>query len=589
MRFGALLLLLPVSVILVSISSTQTYRAAQGTRSAAPFHRFRDWSTRYAIYTHSGTLSALNAVSRDPRAQFAWRDWEKAHSRTADAVGGTQTMGRDWSVSLGGGTTAPDQFPVVFSAGNTPDCTNDFVVFPVDVAGSGAQPNIVAFNDLYSGSNPVAGNGPCNRTSSASDIGTDPRVLWSYNVSAIAGAVLTSPVTSRDGTKVAFVESLGTTAAHFHVLAWTSGQGQNPANLQDVTKPQEITAFASTTPAPGSGTATDLALGTSDTISSPFIDYTTDQAYVGDDAGTLYRINNVFCPQGGCAAPSLDPTWGTGGKVAVGCGSTLTGPVIDFVTGHVFVGCANGVLYGFNSNGTPLPFGPVAVGNGSSNREGNVGGIVDPPIVDGVDSLVYAVSGTGAAPHTGNAVVVQTSTLLRGGSVATVGTGSTFPAHAPDFNNNFFSGASASTWALYMGGFNATAHPRIFGITFSSSLAGGMTAGTPAHALAIPNNGAFAPFTEFLNGATDLLFFGNIFTGGKFNVGALPISGFPPPRGFPRAPTAAATEGGGPSGIVIDNDTSVAQTANIYFGAQPCGTGCTTGNAAVKLTQIGLH
>ncbi len=118
------------------------------------------------------------------------------------------------------------------------------------------------------------------------------------------GAVPTSPVLSfeqtgiNSGTKVAFVESVAGSAAHFHVLAWKSGDGQ-AANLQNVLTPKTISTFATTSPAAGSGTATDLQLGaaTTGTVtrSSPFVDYLHDVAYVGNDIGILYRVKDVFC------------------------------------------------------------------------------------------------------------------------------------------------------------------------------------------------------------------------------------------------------------------------------------------------------
>jgi hypothetical protein len=606
-RTGTLLLLLPFSLILILLPPAQSYRAAQPSSNAAVFHRFRDWSTRHLLYPHTGPLSALNAVEREPRAQFAWRDWDRLEGRdsasfrlrrlAAGEARGQQTMGRDWSISLGAGTTAPAQSPAEFTLNDdTPDCTNDYAVFPVDVAGSAAQPNIVAFNNLYSGTIGIT-EGLCNRAHSGSDTGIAGTVLWSYNVNAVGGSIATSPVTSLDGTKIAFVESATGKPAHFHVLAWKSGDGRNAADLQSVAKPVQITTFSSTAPAAGSGAATDLALGAAaadiDTNSSPFIDYTTDRAYVGNNAGILYRINNAFCPKGGCAAPSLDTTWGTDGAVTVGCGTTLTGPVLDFVTGNVFVGCANGLLYGFSSTGAALAFGPVTVGNGSAD-----GGIVDPPLVDGVNSLVYAVSGTGAAPHTTHAVVFQVSTLLRspcGGTacIATVGGNGQFPAHDPDFNNAFYSGAAPTSWILYMGGFTAAGRPRIFGITFdtvATEPATAMTTGTPTHVFTLTTTvGPFTPFTEFLNGTTDFLFFGSVSipAAGDFNVGSLTIT-----TGFPAGTTSTAVEGGGPSAIVVDNDnTTVVEGANIYFGTQSCGTtaGCTNGNSAVKLTQVGFH
>ena len=124
-----------------------------------------------------------------------------------------------------------------FDVNATANCATDFIVYPVNVAGSGTQPNIVAFNNLYSGTTPTAGI--CNRTPVGGvDDGVSATTFWSYNIQAAGGRVATSPALSLDGTKVAFVETAAG-AAHFHVLAWKSGDGV-AANLQSVISPKTI-------------------------------------------------------------------------------------------------------------------------------------------------------------------------------------------------------------------------------------------------------------------------------------------------------------------------------------------------------------
>ena len=274
----------------------------------------------------------------------------------------------------------------------------------------------MAFNNLYSGT--AGGTGVCNRgTPGANDDGVDATVLWSYNVSAIGGAVTTSPVISWDnstgagsvlGTKVAFVESAPGRNAHFHVLAFKAGDGQDTTDadgLQNTLKPVQITTFV-TNPASrkrdcdGFGvqrrTPEDPAQ-----FPPPLSITVTTIAYVGNDVGDLYRIKDVFCPSfntdAGCmsgAGPSLDTSWGSGGVVEVGGGcGTLTGAVEDAATGDVFVGCSTGALYGYTSSGQKLGS-AITVGNGSS-----FGGIVVSPLVDSSKGYVYAVSGTnGTSP-----------------------------------------------------------------------------------------------------------------------------------------------------------------------------------------------
>src|SRR5271170_6482611 len=159
----ALLLLLPIGLL-------PLFATVQRTIPHGPSSRFQDWSTRHAIYSQTGTSSALEAARSDPRALFRWREVEQrevqqlrqieqrdlhdlfefrfGHPPRAFPIRGPADLHADWNISLGGGTTAPSQFPAKFSFDTTaaPSCANDFVVFPVNVGGSATQPNIVAFN-----------------------------------------------------------------------------------------------------------------------------------------------------------------------------------------------------------------------------------------------------------------------------------------------------------------------------------------------------------------------------------------------------------------------------------------------------------
>ena len=45
-----------------------------------------------------------------------------------------------------------------FDVTAAPSCANDFVVFPVNTNGTTTQPNLVAFNNLYSGTTPAQRN-----------------------------------------------------------------------------------------------------------------------------------------------------------------------------------------------------------------------------------------------------------------------------------------------------------------------------------------------------------------------------------------------------------------------------------------------
>jgi hypothetical protein len=497
-----------------------------------------------------------------------------------------------------------------------PSCANDYVVFPVNAVGSSTQPNLVGFNNLYSGT--AGATGICNRTPTANDSGVAATVTWSYNVQGIigGGAVTTSPVISYDyinpagpitGSKIAFVESAAGSPAHFHVLAWKSGDGV-ATNLQNVLSPRTINTFVLVQPAAGSGTATDLSLGSStsgtDTLSSPFVDYLHDVAYVGNDLGTLYRIKDVFCTSNNpdCTvatkpAPSLDASWGTGGAISV-CSGKLTGPILDFVTMNVFVGCSDGKLYSISQSGTIKS---VAVGDGIGSK--TYGAIVDPPVVDGVSGFVYAVSGS--AGGGANGVVVQATTTLSSSVAVPIGAGNQCNMHAPSFSNAYYTSPTTAGALIYVAGVTGTVSQpcspsstttgviTIYGIGFGAG--GVMTSGTPAHSFSAGGGpGAeWAPLLEFYNVTTaiDWLFVGAL-QSGQTNMGEANIT-----AGFPGGVSSnLATEGLGPSGMIVDNDSASAQAASIYFNALGENAACTnntvltdTGGCAVKLTQAGLQ
>jgi hypothetical protein len=583
-----------------------------------------DWTTHHVLYPLHGRADRMAVAGRDPRSTFSWLRYDPGAPRWRGPwrpLRNSRGFDRDWSINLGGGGTAANMYPAKFTFDITaaPSCANDYIVYPVNIAGSATQPNLVAFNNLYSGT--AGGAGICNRTGlHPHDDGTDATVLWSYNVSAIAGggAVTTSPVLSWDdttgagsvlGTKVAFVESAPGSPAHFHVLAWKAGDGQDVTSadgLQDTLEPAQITTFVPTDPVAGSGTATDLALGVSragtDSISSPYVDYAHDYAYVGNDVGVLYRIKDVFCPSfntdpactvGPGLAPSLDTSWGTGGAVTV-CSGVLTGAVDDSVTGNVYVGCSDGRLYGFNSMGTPLSPASLSLGDPTSSP---VGGIVVPPIVDSSNGFVYAVTGS----NNTSPVLMQATTALVGARRNGLGFAPSSPAEnlsVPTFNTAYFSSGTPSSWAVLSCGYDSEGIvTELYAVGFSASRV--MNAAPPPAAnqfQVAPDVEACSPLTGFTNvglgppfSSTDWLFLslsgGNLY---NFSLnGTTGSAGFP--GGFGATTSSPVTNGS--SGIIPDNESTATQASSIYFsnlGAEACGAGG-TGYCAVKLTQAGLN
>jgi len=66
-----------------------------------------------------------------------------------------------------------------FDPGSAPDCQNDFLILGLNRTGTtGGQANLVAFNNLYSGTSPTPLCGMAN-----------PTVLFAYNISTVAGRI----------------------------------------------------------------------------------------------------------------------------------------------------------------------------------------------------------------------------------------------------------------------------------------------------------------------------------------------------------------------------------------------------------------
>src|SRR5262249_9423529 len=137
--------------------------------------RVHDWSTRHTLYPQVGTMATLEAARRDPRSGFKWQEIQEQRDagrfafqrRAIENMLQFRFPGRpgrfpirtsraehiDWAINLGTNGTAVAMYPAkyTFDTTATPSCTNDFVVFPINANGGAAQPNIVAFNQLYSG------------------------------------------------------------------------------------------------------------------------------------------------------------------------------------------------------------------------------------------------------------------------------------------------------------------------------------------------------------------------------------------------------------------------------------------------------
>ena len=413
-----------------------------------------DWSHHHVVFSDPGTLSEASGrgsfdtwykTVTDPRfAHQRHKRGEHPHKDNKNDEQQKEPLGRDWSATLGGAGVAPGMYPAkwTFSTISAPSCT-DYVVFPVNKAGvSGSQPNIVAYTNLY-----------VDGTSSGTCYGTlhliAPTVLFSYFVGT--GTVQTSPVLGPSVGQVAYVESISG-GSKFHVLKGAGTGGSNGTVLAPV--------------APGTGnTASDAAVilngGASVTRSSPFYDYSSDVAYVGDDSGKLHKFTPVFN-----AAPAEVTTGGWPVTVSAQPGKVLTSPVHDFKSAKVYLGDSQGFLYSVSATGVVTTSGQLGSGTG----------IVEPPIVDPASETVYVFVGDNAA---GTASAVFVFNIASGnftsgstGSTVTVGTGSpTVPMYGGAFDNIYYTSPTQTQPAgsLYVCG-NAGGNPTLYKIpiTYSS-------------------------------------------------------------------------------------------------------------------------
>ncbi len=560
----------------------------------------QSWSTRFIVFPIHGPYARKLAAQNDARAVMSWRMLAndaarsaRLHSRMHGSDGITKRLHRDWAISIDTSGNPDPAYPAKygFDVNAAPSCSADFAVFSAygSVAGS---PNILALNNLYSGT--AGATGICNRTPTSSDTGVDATVMWSYRVGSTTEINTSSPELSLDGTRIAFVSVDSSGAEHFHVLAWKSGDGVTSANLQSVYSPVSITSFSSLAPAAGSGTATDLVVGGSGSISgettySPFIDYTNDTAYISL-AGTaaIVRVQNVFCTVNpACStasppAPSLDPTWGTAGVVTIGgtcTGSTsetqLTAPVHSGVTGDVFAGCGDGKIYGFTSTGLPMVDSPVALGDGSAD-----GGFVDPPLLDEVNQNLFVVTNNGS---TSLLVLLPVASSL--GTYASISLGSAPPTalgqRAPALNNAYFTNSDTSTWGLFTIAFDSGGTPLLVVEGFQSD---GYIFGSPVTLTDLSSDfQSPSPMTEFMNNGADRIFV----AGDAAGSGALSSCNITDFMTTDCSGSNLVTITGNAysaAGIVVDNVSTEAQASSIYFSTMTASP-----TMATKLTQSGLE
>ena len=357
-------------VLFALVPNLQAQEATTDTHTGVP----QDWSQRQIVFSRDALAQHPDLIYREPRvlhqALQRWQvpNWGSFHGVEPLPVPAKKLgIQRDWNVGGLGGSLRKNAFPAKFSydAAAPPDCTNDYAVFGLGVAGvTGGQANLVGFNNLYS--DPVNGGGVCDPPN-----GPGLKVLFAYNISTAStgpGKILTSPVLSESGKKIAFVESVTgpTPSAIFHVLTWNAGEGAIGAAFTP-TAPQMISL-------PFSANAGDI-------YSSPWVDYATDTAYVGADNGIVYKITGVFH-----GTPTLS---GSPWPVTVHIGFHVTAPVLDSNLGMLMLGNFDGFLYQININSPTLAVHSYQIGA----TAGAGSGIASSPIVDITNGTTFVVTG----------------------------------------------------------------------------------------------------------------------------------------------------------------------------------------------------
>lgn len=525
-----------------------------------------DWTTRQVKFSAPGSeADAIRAgrhtqwlrVMKDPRYQMqaAARNaprmnfdlrLPRAPFRRAPIFGGaSEPMHRDWGLQIQPANGFNDGlhagFPAKFNfdIDAAPSCS-DYVVFPVGLAGSTIQANIVGFDNLFDATCP---------SSAAEGQAFTPTVKFAYYVDT--GNIFGSPVLSEDGAKVAFV-TYTSNAITFHVITLGTS-GNNGTAYSAPVQPCTVNGVQSCT----TNNAVDISLTLSTSIStlpavsytSPFVDYSNDIAYAGDEAGSLHKIAGVFRGV---------PTESTGGgwpfTVATGY-NALSAPVYDSVSQHIFVNEEEGRLYCIDiSSGNPTLCSTPYV------DAGGLEGVLDGPVVDSTAGTVFAF-GESSEP-----IVTQATIGLRNVVQATVsdGSGNRFDG---DFDNAYYNGNYSSGY-LYVCGSTHNYYPTLYRIGFDSN--GTMKNTTDGNSYPLTFNGSTCwPLTEAYNPNQnkDYLFVGVSGYGNPAGCnGQACVMSFELGTTFPSAPAATLPLGTGNadySGIIVDNVSTATGASQI--------------------------
>lgn len=488
----------------------------------------------------------------------------KVAHRNHIALPTLKRFSEDWA--LGTGQTAGmglNAAPTVWLNGVSPDCTNDYAVFPVNATPTvGGQANLIVYNQLYSGAGPGLCGAGAATVQAAYAVGTTP----------LTGDVVPSYSGASAGQKIAILE---TANAKLHIV--TVGTGGTAT--ASVAPTETVVDYTNITVTNCSGGTVHTA-----TKSNVWIDYGQDVAYVGDDNGRLYAITGVFN-----GTPTLSFC------TSLVAGDTIGLPVVVSSGGTTYVfAVANGeFLYRVQVNPAKTAF------TGKTNlRLGKVANsIFESPVYDVGASMGYVWSNSDNINGTNQSALFQVNILATpmtvafdlGLGVAMTVSGDTGIVMDGYFDNTWLtSGAGASGATGYTPFFKngVTGSPAMASFQFNAS---GVITGLTA----MNDNTNINPSTGTVNGnivtymitsydstaGVDQLF---VSTGNGTTSNASSLKRFvittPLVSNGATASNTVNTYPGGTGALIIDwQDSGLGnQTQNLYFGnlAQPTSSLC---------------
>jgi hypothetical protein len=444
------------------------------------------------------------------------------------------SLKNDWSQTMGTGTHGtggvyPAKYGFLSTQLSAYSCS-DYVVFPTSVTGSSSVPNIIAFNELYTGCTTV------------------PNQYWAVAITngTTYGTVTTSPALSMDGEEVVFMETIGTSVYLVVVLM----PNANDANVVSITCPSSTNVNNAAQGSSPVVWCAELNGITTDSHSSPFVDYTNNVLYVGDDSGVLHQYTSVFHSNGNHSVPSAGTSpW----PVTVSSGNALSSPVFDSGTSRrIFVDStsSSGNLYAYTTAGASAA---TSVGVSSTTSPG----FFDAPIVDSTNEFVYTVTGDDPADSGHSAVYkfLAGGTLGGGSSIARFGTSTTTTMVYPGaFDATYYSG-SGTTGYLWVCATQSSGATELQQISVPNLSVSASTSLTSAAATC-------SPVTEYSN-SSDYIFMSVTGSGNLTGCSGSCVDSYVVSSGSAVfSHSLAAT--GGTSGIIIDNSAS-SPGSNIYY------------------------